>query len=97
MMVVLILGNVYLLQLTIEHIEKSVLLEHVLGGNFIVVVGRLLSFMGGSYKVMGAFNLEEEFVQVQITGIASLVCPLPFLVTNYTIGQHLLLTIGKAF
>jgi hypothetical protein len=100
MMEVLMLGNVLLLQLTVYHVGKPVLLEHSSEGNFFVAVGRLLSFIAGRNNVVDADVSGGTFVCVFPTGIASPRCPLPFLeilVTNYTRGRAVLTIVGEAY
>jgi hypothetical protein len=82
--------------LTAEHIGKAVLLEHNSDYEFFVVIGRLLSFVSQNHRVFGALDFGEELVRVLIIGAASPVCPLPFLVTNFLMGRHLVATVGEA-
>jgi hypothetical protein len=83
--------------LTAQLIGKRVLLEHSSKSNSFVTIGNLLTFTGGRYNILGPVVPGESYARIILRGVAIPNCLLPFPVKNYTMGRHLMSTLGDAF
>jgi hypothetical protein len=78
-------------------IGRHVLLEHSSEGDTFVAVGKLLSFTGGRYNILGPVIPREDYARILVTGVAFPTCLLPFPVRNYTRCRHLMFTVSDAY